>query len=265
MKKIIAILLFFACAASVAALPSCTIVKGMEENFNVVFMNEGEIVDSGTVSQFKNVLTPEVDEAYIPDGYKFYGWTPYAPEDVDPAAADFKDKFVGGGKMLHYLDVKGHEDNHTVVLNALIIDKDLVPKEYHYVVLAWYDKVATSGISAAQMETLETRLKTYLRGEGVSEEDLATVVIRGYSGNVGPSCGQIMADEDVDIMLGWGSADNVVNTGGMKEDMLLETVSYTVVYEGATKNRTIHRLTDSDSVNKVMAWLQTEDCTSIFH
>ena len=266
MKKIISVILAIILAASSAlVLASCALAKSLEESLNVVFMNEGEIVANDTVTQFKNVQTPEISEAYVPDGYKFYGWTPYALNEVDPAAKDFKKTFIGGGKMLHYMDVKGFENNRTVVLNALIIDKELVPKEYHYVVLAWYDKVATSGISGAQMATLEEKLTAYLRGEGVSEEDIATIVIRGYSGNVGPSCGQIMADDDVDIMLGWGSASNVIDTGGMKPEMLLETVSYPVVYEGATKNRTIHRLSDTDTVNKVMAWLQSEDCTSIFN
>ena len=266
MKKLLTLVLALVVGASaVLSLSSCAIAKGMEERLNVVFMNEGEIVASGSVTQFDNYLAPDVDEAYIPDGYKFYGWSPRPLEEVDPSAEDFRSGLIGGGKMVHYMDVKGHEENRTVVLNAVIIDKSLVPKVYHYAVIAWYDKVATSGISSAQMETLEERLKTYLKGEGVSEDDVATLVIRGYTGNVGPSCGQIMADEDVDLMLGWGSADNVTSTGGMKPEMLLETVTFTVQYNGAAKNRTIHRLSDSESVKKVMAWLQSEDCTSIFN
>ena len=266
MKKVLIIVLVITTLlVSALSLTSCGVAKALEEQLNVVFVNEGVTVYSDTVTQFKIVLTPDIDEAYIPDGYKFYGWTPLSLDEIDPASPDFKSTFVGGGKMLHYMDVKGHEVNKTVTLSAIIIDKSLVPKEYHYVVLAWYDKVATSGISTAQMETLDGKLKAYLRSEGVSEEDIATIVIRGYTGNVGPSCGQIMADEDVDIMLGWGSADNVIGTGGMKEEMLLETVSYQVTYNGTVKNRTIHRLTETESVLKVMAWLQTEDCTSIFN
>ena len=251
--------------SSAFCLSSCAIAKGMEERLNVVFMNEGKIVGAGSVTQFENVLTPVIDEAYVPDGYKFFGWTTLSPEEIDPASPDFKTTFIGGGKMLHYMDVKGSETNRTVVMNALIIDKALIPTQYHYVVIAWYDKVATSGISQAQMDTLGEKLKTYLRSEGVSEEDISTIVIRGYTGNVGTSCGQIMADEDVDIMLGWGPADNVINTGGMKPEMLLETVDFPVKYNGATKTRTIYRLTDSESVVKVMAWLQSEDCSPIFN
>ena len=237
-----------------------------EEELSVVFVNEGEVVGRGSVTQYKNVKTPELGENYIPTGYRFYGWTVYNPDAVDPASPDFKSTFVGGGKMLHFMDVKGHENSEKeVIMSALIVDKSLVPKEYHYAVIAWYDKVATSGVSSAQMETLSAKLTAYLRSEGVSEEDIATIVIRGYTGNVGPSCGQIMADEDVDIMLGWGSRSNVTGTGGMPETMLLESEPYTVTYNGATKNRYLHRLTESESVLKVWEWLFSEDCTSIFN
>ena len=265
MKKLLTLVLALVVGVSaVLSLSSCAIAKGMEERLNVVFMNEGEIVAQGSVTQFDNYLAPDVDEAYIPDGYKFYGWSPRPLEEVDPSAEDFRSKLIGGGKMVHYMDVKGHEENRTVVLNAVIIDKSLVPKVYHYAVIAWYDKVATSGISQEQMDALQTRLTAYLRGEGVGEEDIATLVIRGYTGQVGTSCGQILADEDVDIMLGWGSADNVINTGGIPAAMLKETVSFPVVYGGTTKNRTLHRLGDSETVLKVWAWLQSADCTSIF-
>ena len=107
----------------------------------------------------------------------------------------------------------------------------------------------------------EDSLFDYLRSINVSEEDLATIVIRGYTGNVGPTCGQIMEDDDVDIMLGWGSADNVTSTGGMDPAMLLETVTG---YAVGSKNRTLHRLTESESVLTVMEWLKSDECRAIF-
>ena len=203
---------------------SCA-VKAFEDEINVVFMYEGEHVSHDTVTQFKNIKTPELDDAYIPDGYKFFGWTPYNPNTVKATDENFNDKYIGAGKMVHWADVEEHKVNSTVVLNALMIDKEEIPKVYHYVVIAWYDKVATSGIDQAKMDVFETTLINHLRTTGVSEEDIATVVVRGYTGNVGTSCGQIMEDDDVDIMLGWGSKDNVTSTGGMKPESILETVS----------------------------------------
>ena len=85
MKKIITSLLAFILSiSSVFVLTSCAAIKGMEEEFNVVFIHEGKIVASDTVTQFKNTLTPEIDEAYIPDGYKFFGWTAYSMNEIDP-------------------------------------------------------------------------------------------------------------------------------------------------------------------------------------
>ncbi|MBR1891605.1 MAG: hypothetical protein IJ811_03820 [Clostridia bacterium] len=266
MKKIITSLLAFILSiSSVFVLTSCAAIKGMEEEFNVVFIHEGKIVASDTVTQFKNTLTPEIDEAYIPDGYKFFGWTAYSMNEIDPASPEFKTTFIGGGKMLHYRDVKGHESNRTVVMNALILDKNAVPKEYHYVVIAWYDKTTTSGMSQSQIDTMQTKLTQYLKSNGVSDGDIATIVVRGYTGNVGQSCGQIMSDDDVDIMLGWGSADNVVETGGMKETSLLESVSISFTYNGATKTRHVHRLTDTPASLLVTQWLTSAECVEIFN
>ena len=262
MKKILSLFFIILLAfTGVFGLTAC-VADLFEEELSVVFMNEGEVVGTGSVTQYKNIKTPGLDDAYVPEGYRFYGWTVYNPDTVNPAAPDFKSTFIGGGKMLHFMDVKGHEDSKKQVeLYALIVDKTLVPKEYHYAVVAWYDKEGTSGLNADKMETFNTKLTAYLKAEGVTDDDIATIVIRGYSGNVGPSCGQIMADEDVDIMLGWGSKSNVTGTGGMPESMLLESVSYNI----SSKSRHIHRLSDSESVLKVWAWMKSEDCTSIFN
>lgn len=268
MKKLLIIILTLIpiVCTSVFGLSSCMLADIYEEELSVVYVCDGEIIETSSVTQYKNIKTPTLSDAYVPDGYRFYGWTVYNPNSINPASSDFKTTFIGGGKMLHYYDVKGHEkDDKTVILSAVVIDKSLVPVEYHYVVIAWYDKPATSGIVAEQMQTLNTKLTAYLKAEGVSDQDISTIVIRGYTGNVGPSCGQIMADEDVDIMLGWGSKSNVTSTGGMPEGMIKESVSYGITYQGAVKNRTIHRLSESETVLKVWAWLQSEDCTSIFN
>ena len=227
-------------------------------------MCEDEFIGSVKISQFKNAKTPDLPETYIPANYKFYGWTARKLSTVKATDVNFKEEYVGAGKMIHYMEVKDYVENQTVVMQALMIDKNDIPKVYHYVAIAWYDKVATSGIDSTKMETFTNALKSYLKSEGVSDEDLNSIVVRGYTGNVGPSCGAIMEDGDIDIMFGWGSADNVINTGGMSEDMLLETVSFEVDYNGTTKNRTIHRLTDSETVLKVMEWMKSDSCRNLF-
>ena len=257
-KKLFMILLSF---LMLLAPVSCA-AKAFEKEINVVFMYEGELIGYDTVTQFKNIKSPTLSDAYIPDGYKFYGWTAYDPNTVHPTQSDFSTKYVGAGKMVHYGDVCDHVDNSTVIMNALMVDKAEIPVVYHYVVIAWYDKVATSGLDQNLMDTFQERLFTYLRSQNVSEEDIATIVIRGYTGNVGTSCGQIMEDEDVDIMLGWGSSSNVIGTGGMKESMLKETVTPYVI--GSHAARTIHRLTDKETAIFVCEWLKSDECRAIF-
>ena len=260
MKILRKILLLMSFLFVIMTNASCA-AKVFEKEINVVFMYEDEFISSDTVTQFKNIKSPELSDAYIPDGYKFFGWTPYDPDSVKATDENFKEKYIGAGKMVHWADVANYVKGETVILRSLMIDKNEIPKEYHYVVIAWYNKVATSGLDENIMSKFEESLFTYLRSINVSEEDLATIVIRGYTGNVGPTCGQIMEDDDVDIMLGWGSADNVTTTGGMDPAMLLETVTG---YAVGAKNRTLHRLTENERVLTVMEWLKSDECRAIF-
>jgi len=260
MKKILAILLFI---LGLMTLSSC-FLSAFEEEITVTFVNEGEVISEIKVTQFANALAPALDEAYIPEGYKFFGWTGYKQSEIDLTDLNVKSKYIGPSKMVHYMDVAHLAKDGKVTLNALIISKDKIPVVYHYVVIAWYDKEATSGITEEEMQTLNNKLVAYLKNEGVTDEDIATIIIRPYSGNVGPSCGKIMEDGDVDIMIGWSSRDNVIGTGGMSEEMLLQSESYQIIYKGETKNRMLHRLTDKETAIKVFNWLLSEECTSIF-
>ena len=89
---------------------SSCVVKAFEEEINVVFMYEDEIVGYDTVTQFKNIKSPELSEAYIPDGYKFFGWTAYNPDSVKATDENFKEKYIGAGKMVVENDEKSLDD-----------------------------------------------------------------------------------------------------------------------------------------------------------
>ena len=90
---------------------------------------------------------------------------------------------------------------------------------------------------------------------------LNSIVIRGYTGNVGTTCGQIMEDDDVDLMFGWSSIDNVTSTGGMDPKSLLETITE---YKVGEKNRTIHRLSDKETAITVLDWMKSDACRNLF-
>ena len=263
LRKLITLLLGTAC--SMAFLSGCA-AGFFEEEINVVFMNEGAIVDSGTITQFKNYKTPSIDEAYIPTDYKFLGWTTYALEELDFSdPVHFKSQYIGAGRMIHYMEAKPHAVNSAVTYNALMLHKDDIPKEYHYAVVAWYDKAGTSGITADNMVWVEEHLTSYLTKEGVSKTDIDSVVFRGYSGNVGPSTGQILYDGDVDIMFGWGSLSNITTTGSIPEESVKESVPFSLIYNGETKNRYVHRISDNPGGLLVMNFFQSEEVTSYFN
>lgn len=262
-KKIFLVLLGVAC--SVSMLSGCA-AKALEREINVVFMNEGQIVDNGTVTQFKNIKSPTISDAYVPTDYRFLGWTCYTLEQLDFSdATHFKTQYIGGGRMVHYMDVVNFAVNQTVVCEALILHKDDIPKDYHYSVVAWYDKAGTSGLTTDKMATFENMTRTYLLSEGVSEEEVNTLVFRPYAGNVGPTTGQILYDDDVDIMLGWGSVDNITTTGSIPLEMIQESVELPVLYDGTVKNRWIHRISENAGGIKVMEYLTSDTAKNFFN
>ena len=265
MRKIKIFPILFSSLLGVTALSGCA-ANLFEEEIHVVFKNEGQIVDDGVVTQFTNFKTPTIDEAYVPTDYRFLGWTALDNSQLDlKNAQHFKTQYIMAGRMVHYMEAKPYAVNQTTTYHALILHKDRIPKDYHYVVVAWYDKTATSGISSGQISTLSKKLKEHLKTQGVSEADLKTIVFRGYTGNVGPSCGQIMYDGDVDIMLGWGSPDNVIGTGGMSAEMLLQSVQFKVTYDGNQKTRYLHRLTDTENAINVTNYFLSEEVYNIFN
>ena len=255
-KKLLGLLVGTACCLSF--LSGCIIDK-FEEEINVTFANEGVVIGTGTVTQFKNIQSPKLSDAYVPDGYKFLGWTCLSQQELDLTnATNFKIQYVGGGRMVHYMEVKPFAVDHAVTMEALVLPKDEIPKDYHYAVVAWYDKVATSGLNQDKMDGFESMLKTYLASEGVSQDDINSVVLRGYTGNVGPSTGQILYDDDVDIMFGWST--NISSTGSIPAESVKQEADYTV----GTLTRKVHRLTDSEGCLKVMEYLLSDAVRAYF-
>ena len=121
-------------------------------------------------------------------------------------------------------------------------------------VIAWYDRGATSGLTESYMSAFENKMYEYLTGEGYSLEDMY-IVIRGYDGAVGASCAKIMSDGDVDIMVGW--AANITSTGGMTQGTdFIENVGGITI--GSTANRYAARITDNELTNLVFDWIQSE-------
>lgn len=261
-KRLVAVLIVV--VMCLAALSGCSLIKGLERDVQVILMGvqqteSGDLVtnDDGsyqyeyvgtyTVNQFNNAIVPEPD--YAPDGMQFAGWSPIKDWTED----DGIESVSSSKGLIRYDDVKNFVDGESL---SITLYAAFAPIPQHDLVIAWYDKESTSGINQAWMDQFQTNLYAFLTTEGYTPESM-DIIIRGYSGNVGSSCSEIMDDGDVDIMYGWGG--NIDSTGGMVEGVdYLENVSG---IEINGKNRYAARLTNKPLVNLVYNWILGRDET----
>lgn len=120
-------------------------------------------------------------------------------------------------------------------------------------VIAWYNASA-SGLSEDVMTAFETALKTYLTEQNPENANL-NIVIRAYDGKVGPSCAKIKEDGDVDIMVGWSTSSNLVDTGGLSAGTdFLQNYGNVKLTD---KARYAARMSDSDITKLAYNWILT--------
>ena len=274
--KIAKRILFFALLIASFSLIGCA-AKGLEKEINVVFEVDGEFIQAGKVTQFDSTFTPELPETYIPLGYKFLGWTPYDPNTLNPSDPNLKDKYIPAGKMVHYQEVAnitGSDVAKTIKeiafkvgfnldLDEVTSDTPTTDTSSHLLVVAWYSKSATSGLTDEIINNFTEKLKSYLLSQGYSNSEVNSVLLRPYSGNVSPSCEAIKNDGDVDIMIGWKS--NVDTTGNLSYlESFPENADGSGITMGNVNDRWIHRLTDSDLAKAVFNWIVSEKDNNLF-
>lgn len=239
-KRWLAILI--AIATCLAVLSGCSFVKVFEKDVQVVLRNGEEYVGTYTVNIFNNAVVPEPTKA----GYKFAGWS---PKEDWTGGTDSEDLLSENTGLIRYDDVKDYVagENQSVTLYAAYT---AIPKRD--LVIAWYNKETTSGINQATMDEFKTALFEFLTSKGY-KPDTMSIDIRGYEGDVGTSCGAIMKDGDVDIMVGWANSNNLTNTGGMTEGVdFLENIGNIKI---GSKERYIARKTDTELCNLVYDWI----------
>ena len=182
----------------------------------------------------------------VADGYEFKGFAKSSDGEVVLN--------VTADATLTYANLKSliNVGDTTLDLYPVIQEKAEKGERVNFVVVGWYNKVATSGLDEAIISEISDALKAWLISEGVSSEDVATVLFKGYEGNVGPSTQAIVDDNDVDIMIGWGS--NISSTGVIPASSVLESLDgYTM---GEKSGRYVQRLSDDESVLKAMEWFK---------
>lgn len=225
-------------------LSACSVVAGLENDVNITLNVNGNALDSNyVVNTFNNAIVP-VPEA--PKGDVFLGWT----ADKDWQNKDIADVALSQNKgLIRYDDVKDYAVDGKITLYAVF---GVQPR--HDIAVAWYDKEKTSGLNQGVMDEFLTALKAFLTTQGYTPDSM-DIVVRGYAGNVGPTCGAIMDDGDIDIMVGWAAASNIEGTGGMKRGVDFLQNYGNIKLTGASKARYTAKLSDSEVVNKVYRWI----------
>lgn len=225
-------------------LSACSVVAGLENDVNITLNVNGNALDGNyVVNTFNNAIVP-VPEA--PKGDVFLGWT----ADKDWQNKDIADVALSQNKgLIRYDDVKDYAVDGKITLYAVF---GVQPR--HDIAVAWYDKEKTSGLNQGVMDEFLTALKAFLTTQGYTPDSM-DIVVRGYAGNVGPTCGAIMDDGDIDIMVGWAAASNIEGTGGMKRGVDFMQNYGNIKLTGASKARYTAKLSDSEVVNKVYQWI----------
>ncbi len=228
-----------------AVLSGCSVAKVFEKDLQVALMVDGELYGTYTVNIFNNAVVTEPEK----EGYQFKGWS---PKEDWTEGVDSEDLILPNAGLLRYDDVKEYVANNSdsVILYAaftVIPTRDLV--------IAWYDKETTSGLNQSFMDSFEVKMKDYLTTQNYTPETM-DIVIRGYAGDVGTTCSAIKRDGDVDIMFGWSSTSNLVNTGGLVEgvDFLQNVGGITI----GDKSRYVARCTSTELSKLIFVWIQTE-------
>ena len=227
------------------AFSACSLTGKLEKDVQVYLETSDGLLGPYTVNAFNNAIVPAQE---APRGKKQLGWT----DDKNWNEKDIKNVSVSENVgLIRYDDVKNYAKKGKVTLYPVFGDITR-----HDIAIAWYDKEKTSGLNQSVMDDFTDALKAYLTEQGMNPAEM-DIVVRGYDGNVGTSCGNVMKDSDVDIMVGWAAKSNLEGTGGLKagEDFLQNYGNITLT--GAEKARYAARLGDTDLVKQVYNWILT--------
>lgn len=245
-------------------LSSCSLVKGLEHDLNVVFEYNGEIISHTVVNEFNNGLAPTLTSEMIPENHRFYGWTWLNPDSIDitkytdeknKVTDDFYKLFIEYDDVVHYHEVKDFAYNTTVTLRPLFIDEDIIPVPNYYIAIGWYAKSSTSGLNEILINNWTNDLKEFLKTKGATEQDLGDVVITPYEGDVATAGSLINKDRFNDLLIGFGGniGTNEGDIGGV------EYIQNVGGIPMGGKTRYITQITDKPIAVEVFNWLQTEE------
>lgn len=126
-------------------------------------------------------------------------------------------------------------------------------------VIGWYGKTDTSGLNDANMTTFASNLVAFLRASNVADEDIERISIRCYAetGKVAALASEIVADGDVDLILGGGG--NITSQTGLES-----AVTSTGLTMGAATSRVVAELGTNALATLVRLAISSNDATNNF-
>ena len=211
------------------------------------------------VNIFNSAIMPENPEPHWPVGKTFLG---FGVKEFEKGVSK-KSDFYRSKSLVRYNDIKKYAKNNTVTLKATYCNPEDVPTKF--LVVGWYARTKTSGLTTDIMDGFETMLRNHLKDlkNGseeidftITDDDLADVEVRSYDGDVATIGGNIKFDGDVDIFLGAGV--NLGTQGGV-------TYQQRNAYEiGDTPDRYIYRLNDRPQVKNIYTWMRSTDVRAYF-
>lgn len=246
MKKAMRAVIVAALTLCLLFASGCSMFTAFEKDVNVVLNVDGEYGGTYTVNIFNNAIVETPTKA----GLEFKGWTLKADYEygVDGEELLFPEK-----ELIHFNDVKDGVVGNSATVNVYAV---FGPKHVYDFVVAWYDKVATSGVTQNMITEFTAALKAELAVYNATNPEIVinidNIAVRGYSGNVDEVGMGVNEDGDVDILV------------GMKKISGIETLEKVDYAFGEKTDRNIARLTDDAVAVYIFTWMQTDEVRAIF-
>ncbi len=256
LRKVFACFFAIICLAGLS-LVGCSSTKS--KTITVIAYVDGVETERKEIDIFNNAILTEPSEDKTPTGKVFYGWSTSENWTED------SNEFVVEGNFISYNKVKDVAKKGEVKLYPAY----KVKIEKYFVFGVWTglkadknlnnEKKIDSNLDASKLSTLETSLKSFLKTNGVTDEQLTKVEIREYSDTaVGNYGAKVTKDGDVNIFFGSGS--NFNTDGGVTIVTMSDGITVLPYIDGASTstNRRLSLLKDDELSVKVYNWFLSE-------
>ncbi len=234
-------------AASIL-LSGCNFLTGLEKNLTVVLNTDDGVFATCSVNIFNNYYLKETPIVEDPT-YMFYGWSP--KEDFIPEVDD-SSLLLTNKQVIRYNDVKAYALPDSAIVNLYSV---IAPRPVYDLVVGWYNKVSTSGLTEEIVNKYVAGMESYLDSQGHDHSSLK-IDVRGYEGDVATVGSKVNADTDVNVLLGMGT--NIQTQGNINYVELIEGVAM-----GNKTGRNIALVVENELGRLIFDWSKTAEAQAL--